>query len=389
MAFHEIHPWTLGGLLRAFFDLALAYFLLCISTFMFFASKCLKIVGLCLPCPCKGILGYRNGNLCWHELLVERPVRKIYAVQLSVKSRFPFDLIWAKDLSKLNTKLIEEGNCENGFLELEGEACSSSYTSPRMQNLVDREGGFDAKGKRIMNLRQRSGFRRRRRATLEYGKFSSASQNDGLRSTVGVSSSASPCDVVEIKDKSTESLTLQDDVNAPAGKYRGEKTSEGIELSGFFGDSRDMDKHLFSFGKYIANAQENRPNLGSDTDAIRMLERALEEERAACAALHLELEKERAAAATAADEAMAMISRLQEEKASMEIESRQYQRMIEEKFAYDEEELDVLKDILFRREKENHFLEKEIEVYRQMGSQRTIGVTCWMDGNRCLYLYLI
>lgn len=209
MAFHEIHPWTLGGLLRAFFDLALAYFLLCASTFVFFASKFLKVVGFYLPCPCKGILGYRNGNLCWHELLVERPVRKIHAVQVSVKSRFPFDLIWAEDPSNLlNTKLIlGEGNCENGVLELEGEACSSSYSSPRMQNLVDRESGFDAKGKRIINLRQRSGIRRRRRATLEYGKFSSAFQNVGLSSTVGLSSSKSRCDVSEIKDKSTENLT--------------------------------------------------------------------------------------------------------------------------------------------------------------------------------------
>lgn len=129
-----------------------------------------------------------------------------------------------------------------------------------------------------------------------------------------------------------------------------------------------MDKHSFPFDKYISTAQDESPNVGTDTDTVRMLERALEEEKSACAALLLELEKERAAAATAADEAMAMISRLQEDKASVEIEARQYQRMIEEKFAYDEEELDVLKEILLRRDKENHLLEKEIEVYRLMSS---------------------
>ncbi|XVF72242.1 hypothetical protein PTKIN_Ptkin12aG0104800 [Pterospermum kingtungense] len=97
-----------------------------------------------------------------------------------------------------------------------------------------------------------------------------------------------------------------------------------------------------------------------------MLEQALEEVKATHAALCQELVKERAAAASAADEALAMILRLQEDKASIEMEAKQYQRMIEEKFAYDEEEMNILKEILVRREKENHLLEKEVEAFRQM-----------------------
>ncbi|KAI8012258.1 hypothetical protein LOK49_LG06G02416 [Camellia lanceoleosa] len=57
---------------------------------------------------------------------------------------------------------------------------------------------------------------------------------------------------------------------------------------------------------------------GNEKNAIRILEQALEEEHAACAALYLELENERSTAATAADEAMAIIPRLQDEKASIE-----------------------------------------------------------------------
>lgn len=105
---------------------------------------------------------------------------------------------------------------------------------------------------------------------------------------------------------------------------------------------------------------------GDDENIIRVLKEKLEEELAARAALYLELEVERNAAATAADEAMAMILRLQEEKASIEMEARQYQRMIEEKAAYDAEEMNILKEILLRRETEKHFLEKEVETYRQM-----------------------
>lgn len=96
------------------------------------------------------------------------------------------------------------------------------------------------------------------------------------------------------------------------------------------------------------------------------LEQVLEEERASRAALALELEKERNAAATAADEALGMILRLQEEKASIEMQARQYQRMIEEKSAFDAEEMSILKEILLRREREKHFLEKEVDTYRLM-----------------------
>ncbi|CAH8354856.1 unnamed protein product [Eruca vesicaria subsp. sativa] len=99
---------------------------------------------------------------------------------------------------------------------------------------------------------------------------------------------------------------------------------------------------------------------------VRLLEEAVEEERSARSALIVELEEERAASASAADEAMAMIQRLQADKASLEMEGKQYERMIEEKFAYDEEEMNILKEILFKREREKHFLEKELEIYKHI-----------------------
>lgn len=105
---------------------------------------------------------------------------------------------------------------------------------------------------------------------------------------------------------------------------------------------------------------------GNDKGTIRFLEQALKKEHVPRSVLYLELEKERNAAATAADEAMAMMFRLQEEKAAIEMEARQYKRMVEEKSAYDAEEMNILKDILLRREREKHFLEKEVEALRQV-----------------------
>ncbi|KAI8011876.1 Myosin-binding protein 3 [Camellia lanceoleosa] len=80
--------------------------------------------------------------------------------------------------------------------------------------------------------------------------------------------------------------------------------------------------------------------------------------------------------------------RSQDEKASIEMKAWQYQRRIEEKSAYDAEEMNILKEILVRRieeksaydaeemnilkeilvrrQKEKHFLEREVEAYRRM-----------------------
>lgn len=145
-----------------------------------------------------------------------------------------------------------------------------------------------------------------------------------------------------------------------------ESVSQCLQLNDSVDENKPTETDILHSEGVRCNEQEN---LGFDNDKIsmiRVLEQALEEGYADRDALYLELEKERSAAATAADEAMAMILRLQEEKASIEMEARQYQRMIEEKYAYDAEEMGILKEILVRREREKHFLEKEVEEYRQM-----------------------
>lgn len=144
-----------------------------------------------------------------------------------------------------------------------------------------------------------------------------------------------------------------------------ERTWQGSESSGSVGENNYIDKGSSTIGQDTSNAEE-RGIIRNEASSIGLLEEALEEEKAARASLYMELEEERAAAATAADEAIAMIIRLQNEKASVEMEARQYQRVIEEKFAYDEEEMNLLREILVKREIDYHVLEKEIEAYREM-----------------------
>ncbi|KAJ8476890.1 hypothetical protein OPV22_020617 [Ensete ventricosum] len=104
---------------------------------------------------------------------------------------------------------------------------------------------------------------------------------------------------------------------------------------------------------------------GCETLAVDQLKAALKAERKALSALYAELEEERSAAAIAANQTMAMITRLQEEKAAMQMEAFQYQRMMDEQSEYDQEALELLNELMIKREREKQELERELEVYRK------------------------
>lgn len=94
------------------------------------------------------------------------------------------------------------------------------------------------------------------------------------------------------------------------------------------------------------------------------LRRQVDCDRRCMKTLFKELEEERNAAAIAANQAMAMITRLQEEKAALHMEALQYLRMMEEQAEYDMEALEKANDLLAEREKEVQDLEAEVEIYR-------------------------
>ncbi|XP_059308817.1 myosin-binding protein 3-like isoform X1 [Lycium ferocissimum] len=105
---------------------------------------------------------------------------------------------------------------------------------------------------------------------------------------------------------------------------------------------------------------------GGDTvSTIEHLKSALTAERKALHALYTELEEERSASAVAANQTIAMINKLQEEKSAMQMEALQYQRMMEEQSEYDQEALQLLNELMVKREKEKQELEKELEVCRK------------------------
>ncbi|KAL5988557.1 hypothetical protein ACLOJK_026654 [Asimina triloba] len=92
-------------------------------------------------------------------------------------------------------------------------------------------------------------------------------------------------------------------------------------------------------------------------------------------ALSTELDQERNASAVAVNQAMAMITRLQEEKAAVQMEALQYQRMMEEQAEYDQEALQVMSDLLAKRETKIKLLESDLVAYRD-----TFQIECERSG---------
>ncbi|CAI9778571.1 unnamed protein product [Fraxinus pennsylvanica] len=383
MGCRAIHMWSLSGLVGAFLDLAIAYLLLCASAVSYLAAKFLGFFGLCLPCPCNGLFFTApNRNHCLQQLLVDFPTQTVSNVQLSMKQKLPFnDSIWENNQ---NGKVINDN--VKGILEIEGEASCSSVSDARRSRNVPRRllnlrrDRSDMKGKRVVNYTRKGGFglRRRQKGGINGGNYSSVSSYDpSLCSGQDGAVPISPSSVNERGNEFSGGISLPVDNEDDARNFEYDEEAptimglrqgvfESIQLNKCPGEDMHSRENVPFAEDLKEHGRGELSSIGDEKNAIRFLKRALDEEHAAGLALYQELEKERSAAATAADEAMAMILRLQEEKAFIEMEARQYQRILEEKSAYDAEEMNILKEIMVRREREKHFLEKEVEVYRQM-----------------------
>ncbi|KAL1334049.1 hypothetical protein HN51_062934 [Arachis hypogaea] len=99
-------------------------------------------------------------------------------------------------------------------------------------------------------------------------------------------------------------------------------------------------------------------------DPNSLLKRQVHMDHKSLMALCMELDEERNASAIAAKNAMAMITRLQEEKAALQMDALQYQRMMEEQIEYEQENLQATNEMLAKLEEEVKALESECDVYR-------------------------
>lgn len=77
-----------------------------------------------------------------------------------------------------------------------------------------------------------------------------------------------------------------------------------------------------------------------------------------------ELEAERNSSATATTETLAMILRLQREKADVQIEATQFKRFAEEKMTHDQQEISELEEMLFKKDQALQSLSCEVQAYK-------------------------
>ncbi|XP_010469812.1 PREDICTED: probable myosin-binding protein 4 [Camelina sativa] len=112
---------------------------------------------------------------------------------------------------------------------------------------------------------------------------------------------------------------------------------------------------------------ESFVSISSDIEGenrVDLLKLQLEHDRKCLREVTKELEEERSASAIATNQAMAMITRLQEEKAALHMEALQYLRMMDEQAEHDVDALERANDVLADKEKEIQDLEMELEYYR-------------------------
>jgi hypothetical protein len=113
----------------------------------------------------------------------------------------------------------------------------------------------------------------------------------------------------------------------------------------------------FSFQRNDSGISESTVNETEVECTNVQLKWQIELDRQSISRLWKELEEERNASAVAANQTMAMITRLQEEKAAVQMEALQYQRMVEEQSEYDREDLQRMTEMVST-------LQTEIESYK-------------------------
>ncbi|XP_047977436.1 uncharacterized protein LOC125219491 isoform X2 [Salvia hispanica] len=172
--------------------------------------------------------------------------------------------------------------------------------------------------------------------------------------TVGGGKSGLSNLIGEIEVDEIDNLKYCSDVGgkiAVMNEVNGEIVSDSESDDGFVakknnGDGEDVEDVEVDAKNNVEDDDDDE-GVGSDITTLREL---LKIEQQKVNDLQAELVKERAASATAAEEAMAMILRLQSEKSLLEREWSQYRRLSEEKQIHDQHVIRSLQSLVWQHE---------------------------------------
>nr|GEV97542.1 probable myosin-binding protein 5 [Tanacetum cinerariifolium] len=175
----------------------------------------------------------------------------------------------------------------------------------------------------------------------------------------------------QIKDVKTGTLTYSDEMNDDGGKtpsytkgnkFVGIPLTEPAAISPGLSNKLPKKTTLEKPDLFTELAEEPSADCYS---VLQQLKKQVSDNKKTLVTLYLELDEERSAATVAANNAMAMITRLQAEKAGVHMEALQYQRMMDEQAEYDEEAIQILKDLLLKKEEDVRIMEAELDAYRE------------------------
>lgn len=130
-------------------------------------------------------------------------------------------------------------------------------------------------------------------------------------------------------------------------------------------DSSMTRKEVVNDGVLDDDDCEREYSVEDEEYDVTALRRLVKIERLRADMAYAELEKERMASASAADEAMAMILRLQNEKSSTEIEAKQYRQLAEQKQEFLQEVIESLQWDIINLEHERSEMEENLRLYRE------------------------
>lgn len=158
-------------------------------------------------------------------------------------------------------------------------------------------------------------------------------------------------------DLSVNDLSPRFSVNSDEAKTSDASNSAGIQILQKRVSLERNESGLSLDGSIVSEIEGE--------SVVDRLKRQVDHGKKLVSALYKELEEERNASAVAANQALAMITRLQEEKATLHMEALQYLRMMEEQSEYETEALQKANNLLAEKERELEDLEAELEYFRR------------------------
>ncbi|CAA7037885.1 unnamed protein product [Microthlaspi erraticum] len=282
---------------------------------------------------------------------------------------------------------VADGSSSDEENEVEGD--SKPLTPSNMSDSLEQEESSEEESKVVENNAAEEYFSNAEEDDQVNGNSKnepeeqSSEEEDGSNS-YSVAKSHSSHEEEDLNDGDSEPLTSTNVASSATEEHSGKEEhgesepltspkapNEEASLEHSDKDSsKATESHNTSRGspelKHSASV-ESFVSISSDVEGenlVDVLKQQLEHDRKRLKDLSRELEEERNASTIAANQAMAMITRLQEEKAALHMEALQYLRMMDEQAEHDVDALERANDVLADREKEIQDLEMELEYYR-------------------------